>query len=158
LFNYGVPVSTATLVAPRVTFPSLNRTNILLCAGSKVTFPEAVAKTAKVGVAPAGMTDVTEGAIGEVHCPVAGFVEQIAKDSGSETLPVSAVAVIVPVAPTFEVATAKAPAPVGFGILTRPSLPGVAATATMSGTGVVEAEKSSVSSPVMIGARTFPPH
>ena len=36
-----------------------------------------------------------------------------------------------------------------------PSLPAVAASATMSGTGVVDAEKRSVSTPEMTGA--FPP-
>src|SRR5215813_14893286 len=54
--------------------------------------------------------------------------------------------------PTFTVATAKAPVPFVPGILAIPSLVGVATNAKMSGTGVVEAERSTVLSPVLIGA------
>src|SRR5262245_49635122 len=73
--------------------------------------------------------------------------------TGNDTLPVSTDAVILPLAPTFTVATAKAPVPFVPGIFTIPGLGGgVAANATMSGTGVTEAESSSVFSPVLIGA------
>jgi hypothetical protein len=65
---------------------------------------------------------------------------------------VSADAVIVPLAPTFTVATAKAPGPLVPGTLTMPSLVVVAAKATISGTGVGDAESGSVFSPVLIGA------
>ena len=66
--------------------------------------------------------------------------------------PVSADAVILPLAPTFTVATANAPVPFVPRIFTMPSLVGVTAKANMSGTGVAEAESSSVFSPVLIGA------
>ena len=59
----------------------------------------------------------------------------------------SAETVIVPPAPRFTVATAKTPVPVLPGILTIPSLFSVALRATMSGTGVVEAESSKVLRP-----------
>ena len=72
--------------------------------------------------------------------------------TGSVALPVSADAVIFPLAPTFTVATAKAPVPVVPGTFTMPSLVVVAAKATMSGTGVEEAESKSVFSPTLIGA------
>ena len=72
--------------------------------------------------------------------------------TGSVALPVSADAVIVPVAPTFTVATAKAPVPFGPEMFTMPSLVSVAAKATMSGTGVADAESKSVFSPMLIGA------
>src|SRR5262249_60979811 len=74
--------------------------------------------------------------------------------TGNATSPVSAVAVIVPAAPTLIVATANAPAP---ATLTTPSFAIVAASATMSGTGVGDAENNSVFSPVVIGA-WVPPH
>jgi hypothetical protein len=65
---------------------------------------------------------------------------------------VFAVAVIVPLAPTFTVATANTPVPVVPGILTMPSLVGVAARATISGIGVGAAERRRVLSPEMLGA------
>ena len=73
--------------------------------------------------------------------------------TGSIALPVSADAVILPLVPTFTVATANAPAPLAPRTFTMPSLFGVAAKATMSGTAVEETEKSSVFSPGLIGAR-----
>ena len=72
--------------------------------------------------------------------------------TGSVALPVSAVAVMLPVTPTFTVATAKAPVPFAPGIFTMPSLVSVAAKATMSGTGVTDAESSQVFSPTLMGA------
>jgi hypothetical protein len=66
--------------------------------------------------------------------------------------PVSAVAVMFPLAPTFTVATANAPVPVAPGIFTMPSLVDVTANATTSGTGVAEAESRSVFSPMVMGA------
>ena len=62
--------------------------------------------------------------------------------TGNDALPVSADAVMFPLAPTFTVATAKAPMPFVPRMFTMPSLVVVAANATMSGTGVAEAESS----------------
>lgn len=70
--------------------------------------------------------------------------------TGSNALPVSADAVMFPVAPTLTVATAKAPEPFVPGMSTMP--PVAAAKATMSGTEVIDAESSKVFSPVLIGA------
>src|SRR5262249_27100705 len=54
--------------------------------------------------------------------------------------------------PRFMAATEKMPVPVVPGILTIPSFFSVALMATMSGTGVVEAESSRVLRPDTIGA------
>src|SRR5437867_627244 len=70
--------------------------------------------------------------------------------------PVSAVTVIRPLAPTLTVATANAPVPVAPGMFTIPVLPAVAPSATMSGTGVGDADKSSVFTPVMTAGGTTP--
>ena len=64
----------------------------------------------------------------------------------------SADAVILPLAPTFTVATTNTPVPVLPGIFAIPSLVRVAASATMSGTGVAEAENSKVFNPELIVA------
>ena len=61
-------------------------------------------------------------------------------------------AVMMSAAPTLTVATANAPAPLVPGRSTIPLPLGVAASAMMSGTGVVEAESNSVLSPEIIGA------
>ena len=66
---------------------------------------------------------------------MAGLVSQRLTVSGKLVAPVSADAVIAPVAPTFTVAAAKAPVPFVPGMFTMPSLVGVAANATTSGTG-----------------------
>src|SRR5262245_21688567 len=144
-------VSTDTLVDPRVTLPSLKRTKMRLLPGSKGTVPPPVTKTATDGWAPAGMVVVTVGPAGCRHTP-AVLVWQSDTVIGSATVPVSAETVMVPDAPTFTVATAKKPVPVGPGIFTRPSLSTVAARATMSGTGMAAAENNSVFNPTMIGA------
>src|SRR5215471_20201718 len=68
-------------------------------------------------------------------------------DSGSRALPVFIDAVMRADAPTFTVATANGAAPVGPGTCTMPSFVKVAAKATMSGTGLVEAESSRVLMP-----------
>src|SRR5262245_4777679 len=72
--------------------------------------------------------------------------------TGSVAFPVSADTVMLPLAPTFTVATAKAPVPLEPGMLTIPSLVAVAPKATMSGTGVADAERSRLFSPTVIGA------
>src|SRR5262245_60776709 len=79
--------------------------------------------------------------------------------TGNVAFAVSADAVILPPAPTFTVATANAPVPLVPGIFTMPgSGGGVAAKATMSGTGVVEADNNNVFSPVWIGAGSLFAH
>ena len=72
--------------------------------------------------------------------------------TGRVAPPVSADAVILPLAPIFTVATANTPVPVVPGMFIMPSLLRVAPRATMSGTGVADAEKSSVFNPELIGA------
>ena len=69
---------------------------------------------------------------------------------GNVAVPVSAVAVMLPLAPTFTVATANTPVPLVPGIFTIPSFVGVAASATMSGVGVAEAENSKVLIPTSV--------
>ena len=87
-----------------------------------------------------------------MHAPVVGFVSHRDMLTGNVAAPVSAEAVIVAVDPTFTVATANAPVPFAPGMFTIPSLVVVAANATMSGTGIVEAENRSVFSPELTGA------
>ena len=81
------------------------------------------------------------------HAPVAGLVSQTKRVTGRLALPVSAEAVIIPPEPTFAVATANTPVPSGPGILETPSFVNVAAKATMSGTGLAEADRSKVLRP-----------
>ena len=96
---------------------------------------------------------VTLGPITEMHWPVAGLVSHRLITTGNATLPVSADAVMPALAPTFTVATPNTPIPLVPGIFTIPGSGGsVAANATMSGTGVAEAESRSVFSPTLVGA------
>src|SRR5262249_27050204 len=105
-------VRTATLVAPRTELPgSLNRTKMGFAVGLKGTLPDAVAKTAKVGVAPAAMTVATEGARTEVQTPVTGFVSQRFSVRGRLAPPRSAETVTDAAAPTLTDATEKTPVP-----------------------------------------------
>ena len=106
----------------------------------------------KVGVALALICVVTLAPMAEIQAPVTGFVSHRKMLTGNAAAPVSADAVIVAVAPTFTVATAKAPVPFVPGIFTMPSLVVVAAKATISGTGVVDAESKSVFNPELTGA------
>src|SRR6266436_3484594 len=76
--------------------------------------------------------------------------------TGREAFPMSAVAVIVAAAPTLTEATAKNPVPVSPGMFTIPSLPRVAASATMSGIGTGAADSRSVLTPGVIGAWVCP--
>jgi hypothetical protein len=123
-----------------------------LGAGSKGTVPVPVTKIPKVGVA-LELIVVTigpvVGMVGFTHWPVIGFVSQSDITSGKITSPVSAEAVMTPLAPTFAVATAKTPV---LSTFTIPSFVSVAAKATMSGTGVLETENSKVFNPVLTGA------
>src|SRR5262249_42372831 len=128
-----------TLVEPRIRSPSLNRTKMRLLSGANDTLPVAAAKIPKVGVAAGPMKLVTLSPAGPMHPPDAS-VWQSAMVTGRLAGPVSAETVMVPGAPTFTVATAKAPTPLWPGTFKRPSLSTVAANATMSGTGVADAE------------------
>lgn len=85
------------------------------------------------------------------QAPVAGLVSQMDSTSG-RLVDGTADAVMVPVAPTFTVATAKAFTPLVPGKSTMPSPLGVAASATISGTGVAEADSNSVFTPTVTGA------
>src|SRR5262245_59876221 len=70
--------------------------------------------------------------------------------TGSVAFPVSADAVILPPAPTFTVATAKAPFPFAPAMFTMPSCVAVDPSATMSGTGDVAADSNRVLSPTSV--------
>ena len=142
---------TATLVEPRVTLLlSLNRTKIRFIVGSKDTLPLPWTNIPNVGVAFALIVVVTLVPVAEMHRLVTGSVWQREMFIGKDVFPVSADAVILPLVPTFIVATAKAPVPLVPGIFAMPSLADVADSATMSGTGISEAEKSNVLRPVII--------
>ena len=105
-----------------------------------------------VGVASAVIVELTLFAGGNIQAPVPGFVSQMDKAIGNVASPVSAVTVISPLAPTFTVATAKALEPKAPGSLIIPSPAGVVASATMSGTGVFDADSNSVFRPVVTEA------
>src|SRR5437867_1301805 len=81
-----------------------------------------------VGVALASIVVVTVAAAAPRHAPVVGLVWQRDSVTGSGTPPVSAEAVITPLAPTLTVATANTPVPVAPGTLTIPPLDSVAAS------------------------------
>jgi len=85
-----------------------------------------------------------------MHAPVAGFVSQMDRNSGKD--PAAADAVIVSVLPAFTVATEKAFEPLLPGKLRMPSPVGVIANATISATGVAEADRNSVFNPAVTGA------
>src|SRR5262249_21377651 len=119
--------------------------------------PLPVTNTPKLDFAPAPIATVTLLVGAATHTPVFGSVAQSEMLRGSPAAPVSADAVIVAAAPAFDVATENTPAPVGPGRSTVPSLCRVATSATMSGTGVIEAESSRVFKPTVIGA-WVPPH
>ena len=110
--------------------------------------PPPCTKIAKVGVALALICrGHTAGPMAEMHCAGSRVGLTRKRCSQAKTaLPVSADAVMLPLAPTFTVATAKAPVPVAPGIFTMPSLVSVAAKATMSGTGVAGGGKQAVCS------------
>ena len=67
--------------------------------------------------------------------------------TGSVAPPVSTEAVICPLASTLTIATANTPFPEAPARFTIPVFPTVAASATMSGLGVVEADSKSVLRP-----------
>ena len=79
-------------------------------------------------------------------------VDPLKRDPHAPHLGVDAVALTRPAALRFTVATAKNPVPVVPGMFTIPSPSSVAARATMSGVGVVDADSRSVSRPLTTGA------
>ena len=121
----------------------MKRTKTRLLAGSNGIALELPAKIAKVGVALAAMVVVTPAAAGATHAPVAGLVWHRLRLIGKLVPPVSALAVIVSALPTLTVATANAPYWLDAEISTMPGSP-EATSATISGTGVVEADRLSV--------------
>src|SRR5579864_342207 len=143
---------TATEVSPRtLPFESANWTKTRLLAGSNGTVPLPVTNIPKVGVWPVLIVVVALEEGVERHMPLVGLVWHTAKLTGRLAEPVLAVAVITPEAPTLTVATANAPVPLVPGISTIPGSPD-AASATTSGTGVVEADTSSVLRSLVCGA------
>src|SRR5262245_11739720 len=114
--------------------------------------PVPATNTLNVGVALAATDVVTLADGGARQAPVAGTVSQTKRLTGTGTLPVSATTVTVPAAPTLTVATANAPVPVRPGMFTMPFCLGVAASATMSGPGFVDAESRNVLTPEMTTA------
>lgn len=123
-----------------------------MVAGSGGKSPPPLTKMLNVGVAPAVTGEVTLGAGGDRQAPVPGFVSQMNREMGSVALPVPTVTVISPLPPIFTAVIANALAPEAPGSLTIPSPLGVAANATMSGTGASDVDKSSVFRPVVTGA------
>src|SRR5580692_2595185 len=85
------------------------------------------------------------------QAPLVGSVWHSVRVTGRLAVPVLALAVIVASAPTLTVATAKTPVPVTPGISTKPGSP-LAASATTSGTGVVEPDRLRVSTPMVVAA------
>ena len=100
----------------------------------------------------ASIVVVTLSAGGNKQVSVTGSISQIEIPTGRFAPPVSAEAVIVPPIPRFSVATEKTPVPLAPGIFTMLSLVRVAATATISGVGVSEAENESVLTPGLMRA------
>ena len=146
-------LTSAMLVEPRtIPPPSVKLTWARLLARSSAIVSVAVAKKANVGVPPAEMVvvAVTAGEVGLMQTPVDGLVSQTLSVTGSVADPVSALAVIVPVAPTLTVATAKAPLPPADA--GRSSTPVSVANAIISGTGVLEADSSRVLRPLIVAA------
>src|SRR5262249_7709716 len=120
------------------------RTKTRFAAGSNGTVAPAPTKIPKVGVAfESIVVETVEPAVPR-HCPVDGLVWQMARLSGRVAGPGSILAVIVPAAPTFTVATANAPP-----LMVTSTMPGslLAAKATMSGTGLDEPESRIVLTP-----------
>src|SRR5262245_9433446 len=131
-------VRTATLLEPRVTAPSLNRTKTRLSAGLKFTVPVAVTKTLNVGCCPAPIVVVTLGAGGARHWPAVVWHSVMVR--GRDAEPVSAETVSVPLAPLLLVATTNALMLVDLGMSRINPGVGVSASAMISGTGVGEAD------------------
>ena len=112
--------------------------------------------TENVGVSPPLICVSAVGAAGCRQTPVTGSLRQIVTASGRIALPVLVDAVMSPEAPTLTVATENAPTPPVTLAMPSPLI--VAASATMSGTGVAEADRSSVLRPTMTGAGSVLAH
>jgi hypothetical protein len=97
-----------------------------------------------------GLERVVDAPGGDRHTPVEGFVSQIVKVRGKPRPPSSALAVTVPAAPILIVEVTKNPTPLVPGILTMPSFDAVAPTAMTSGTGVVDADRMNVFTPLKL--------
>ena len=123
-----------------------------MLAGSNGMNALAARNTEKVGVPPALICVATVGPIADVHWPFWGFVWHKLRATGRLAFPVSAETVIFALAPTFDDATANAPLPTMFEILTIPSLLSVLERAITSGTGLIEPESRSVFRPTTVGA------
>ena len=93
----------------------MKRTKTRLVPGVKLNAPVPVTKMPKVGVAPALIVTVAldAGVVGFMHALVIGLVWHSAMLTGSVADPVSAVAVIDALMPTFTVATLPAVATAG---------------------------------------------
>src|SRR5262245_36580760 len=106
----------------------------------------------KVGASPVPIWVVTLGPGGPRHPSGAWFIRQIDTLTGRLTPPVSAMAVINPLAPRFSVTTMKAPTPGVPAMERRPSLLGVTANSMISGVGVDVADRRRVLTPGTLGA------
>lgn len=146
-------VSTATLVSPRTALVlSVNVTKMRLLAGLSATAALADTKMPKVGVALELIVVVTVAEGVCRHWPVCGLVWHKVMVTGRLAAPVLVATVIVSPEPRLSVATANSPL-LGVPVTcTMPSFCMVAARTTTSGVGVVDADSSSVLSPVTTGA------
>lgn len=115
---------------------------------------ERLDEQSECGRAPAaiGIVTLRAGTSGLTHAAVMGFVWHIPRTSGRVAAPVSTEAVIDAPAPTLDVATTNPTVPFTPGTCAIPSPLGVAPSAMMSGTGVLDADSSRVLSPTVIGA------
>ena len=131
--GYGV-VRTAVLVLP-TTLPvavSVKTAKMRLFAGSKGTLPCPWTKNEKVGVSPGPIPTVTVdvGALRQEPLPVVWHTATLIG-----RLPLSVLTWMFPAAPTLNVATAKAAAPLFLGMSTISEGLTVAASAMTSGPG-----------------------
>ena len=120
-------------------------------SGANGTVVFVLTKILKVGVAPWATFVTTDGVGGARHAPVLGLVSHTAKLIAGLVKLACGVTSITSVAPTFAVATAKAPGACGPAS-TTPELVAVPANAITSATTVLEADSNTVLSPDMICA------
>ena len=105
-----------------------------------------------VGAAGCWIVVVTVGAGVERHCPVCAFVWQTVAVNGMVLSERTTWAVSAAVAPILSEATARRPVLLGPPVCENPSFDGVTPTAMASGTGVLDADSSSVLMPLVDGA------
>ena len=137
---------TATLVEPRTTPASKNRTLTRLFAGSKSTEVSCCMNTLNVGVAFSLIVKVTEELAAPRHAPVVESVSQI-DNALSGTPNATGSTVILALAPTLNDATENA-APDCCCASKTPTPPIVAASATISAVGVADADSKRVLIPI----------